>query len=163
MDILIRAMEKADLEKIQEIDRLSFSLPWPASSFKYELEQNSVSRCWVAVHLPAEGEGERIAGMLVAWLIADEVHIATLAIHPVCRGRRIAQKLLAHTLIDATRDGGTRSFLEVRSSNLAARNLYEKFGYVVSGVRKRYYKDNQEDAILMELNPIDVQFIESLL
>ena len=83
MEISIRNMQRSDLERVSELDRLSFSLPWPERSFAYELEQNPMARCRVA-----ETMGERgplVVGMVVAWLIVDEIHIATLAVHPEYR------------------------------------------------------------------------------
>jgi len=71
--------------------------------------------------------------------------------------------LLAFTLADGIKSGGTKSFLEVRSGNLAARALYRKFGYEEVGIRKKYYSDNGEDAILMNLDPIDSKLVKSLL
>ncbi len=160
MDISIRNMQRSDLEKVLELDRLSFTLPWPERAFAYELEHNPNSRCRVA---ELTGENDPIlVGMIVAWLIVDEIHIATLAVHPEYRRRKIGHKLLAITLIDGVKSGATCSFLEVRHSNVAARALYESFGYEKSGIRKAYYKDNFEDAILMDLNRIDLSLLESL-
>ena len=89
-------------------------------------------------------------------LFVDEVHIATLATHPDFRRQGIAQKLLTHTLRYTSDEGAVSSFLEVRESNLAAQEMYCKFGYENTGRRKRYYKDNDEDAILMTLSKIEV-------
>lgn len=154
-------MESADLVKVQDLDQRSFTLPWPASSFKFELDHNEVSRCWVVEVLTEDGD-TILAGMAVIWMIIDEVHIATFAVHPDYRRMRIAQRLLAFILIDAYHAGATRSFLEVRRGNLAARTLYERFGYVETGIRKNYYKDNGEDAVMMELEKIDPLKLESL-
>jgi ribosomal-protein-alanine N-acetyltransferase len=87
--------------------------------------------------------------MLVGWMIVDEIHIATIATHPDFRRRGIGQALLAHTLQAAMEEGAISSFLEVRESNDAALEMYRKFGYVESGRREGYYKDNDESAILM--------------
>jgi ribosomal-protein-alanine N-acetyltransferase len=80
-----------DLEKVSELDYLSFSLPWPKSSFKFEIEQNPSSRCWV-VETNSEGTQPIIVGMIVVWLIVDEIHVATFAVNPDFRNQRIAQK-----------------------------------------------------------------------
>jgi ribosomal-protein-alanine N-acetyltransferase len=154
-------MELADLDRVVVLDRLSFSLPWPESSFKYEIENNSVSRCWV-MEVEESPNNRVLAGMIVIWLIVDEAHVATFAVHPDYRRRRLAQRLLIFTLLDAYHSGATRSFLEVRRGNLAARNLYKRFGYEEVGVRKHYYKDNGEDAIMMNLEKIDPDYLESL-
>jgi ribosomal-protein-alanine N-acetyltransferase len=136
---------------VAELDQISFSLPWPERSFRFEVADNPASRCWVA-----EVDG-RIAGMIVAWLFVDEVHIATIATHPDFRRQGIAQKILAHTLRYTMDEGAITSFLEVRESNLVAQEMYRKFGYENTGRRKRYYKDNDEDAILMTLMKINVE------
>ena len=150
MNFSIRKMTVADVPAVAELDQISFSLPWPERSFRFEVTDNPASRCWVA-----EVDG-RVVGMIVAWLFVDEVHIATLATHPDFRRQGIAQKLLTHTLRYTLDEGATTSFLEVRESNLAAQEMYRKFGYENTGRRKRYYKDNDEDAILMTLSKIEV-------
>ena len=145
MSFSIRKMVEADIPMVVALDQMSFSLPWPERSFRFEVTDNPASRCWVA-----EVDGQ-IAGMIVAWLFVDEVHIATLATHRDFRRQGIAQKLLTHTLRYTYDEGAVSSFLEVRESNLAAQEMYRKFGYEKTGRRKRYYKDNDEDAILMTL------------
>jgi ribosomal-protein-alanine N-acetyltransferase len=151
MNVNIRKMTEADVPAVVELDQISFSLPWPERSFRFEVSGNSASRCWVA-----EADGH-VVGMIVAWLFVDEVHIATIATYPDFRRQGIAQKLLAHTLRYTMDEGAVTSFLEVRESNLAAQEMYHKFGYENSGRRKRYYKDNDEDAILMTLEKINVE------
>ncbi len=148
---VIRKMTLDDVEQVVALDRMSFSLPWPVSSFRYELTENLASRCWVA-----ELDG-RIAAMLVAWLIVDEIHIATIATHPDFRKQGIGEKLLSFTLQSAKDEGAITSFLEVREGNDAALMMYQKFGYVESGRRKGYYLDNGEDAILMTLESLKVE------
>lgn len=146
MNVVIRKMMMEDIEQVIAIDRLSFSLPWPERSFRFELTDNPASRCWVA-----EVDG-KLVGMIVVWLIVDEVHVATIATHPDFRRQGIAKKLLSHALQHLSIEGAQSSFLEVRASNLAAQEMYRKFGYEESGVRRRYYRDNDEDAILMTLS-----------
>ena len=150
MNFMIRKMTLDDIEQVIAIDRLSFSLPWPERSFRFELTDNPASRCWVA-----EVDG-KIAGMIVVWLIVNEVHVATIATHPDFRRQGIAKNLLSHALQHLSTEGAQSSFLEVRASNLAAQEMYRKFGYEESGVRRRYYRDNDEDAILMTLSGIQV-------
>ncbi len=150
MNFSIRKMTVEDVPAVAALDQISFSLPWPERSFHFEVTGNPASRCWVA-----EAD-ERVIGMIVAWLFVDEVHIATLATHPDFRRQGIAQKLLTHTLRYTHDEGAVTSFLEVRESNLAAQEMYRKFGYESTGRRKRYYKDNDEDAILMTLEKISV-------
>jgi ribosomal-protein-alanine N-acetyltransferase len=93
--------------------------------------------------------------MIVVWLLVDEAHVATIATHPDFRRKGIAKRLLAHTLRRLIDQGAHSSFLEVRESNLAAQEMYRKFGYVETGRRRRYYRDNDEDAILMNLDSLE--------
>ena len=148
MNFLIRKMTLDDIPVVVELDQISFSLPWPERSFRFEIADNPVARCWVA-----EVDG-RVVGMVVGWLLVDEIHIATIATHPDFRRQGIGRKLLSHTLRHALEEGAQSSFLEVRASNLGAQEMYRQFGYEPSGRRKRYYKDNDEDAILMNLGSL---------
>ncbi len=97
--------------------------------------------------------------MIVVWIILDEAHVATIAIQPDFRRMHIGQRLLALALEDAVQGGAKLAYLEVRRSNLAAQNMYQQFGFVVNGLRPRYYLDNGEDALLMVLNPIQIETI----
>lgn len=145
MNYVIRKMAVEDLEQVVAIDQSSFSLPWPPRSFQHEVTNNPAARCWVA-----DMDG-KIIGMMVAWFIIDEIHIATIATHPDFRQQGIGADLLAHTLQFAKAEGAITSFLEVRESNVAAMSMYHKFGYVETGRRAGYYADNGEDALLMTL------------
>lgn len=151
MNLVIRKMTLDDISAVVDLDQKSFSLPWPERSFRYELTDNPASHCWVA-----ELE-ERVVGMVVVWLIASEAHVATLATHPDFRRRGIAERLLSHALQQLKRKGARSSFLEVRDSNRAAQAMYRKFGYIETGRRPRYYRDNDEDAILMSLDSLEVE------
>jgi ribosomal-protein-alanine N-acetyltransferase len=175
-----RPMTVLDIPQVHAIDVLSFNLPWPEKSFQYELTQNQNSILWVAEALPpgAEGGGRthrstptaedaelqvvRIAGMIVVWLVVDEAHVATIAIHPDFRGLGISKTLLALGLKSAIERGAVESTLEVRQSNQVAQKLYEKFGYHEAGVRPRYYRDNNEDAILMTIQGIGSAYLSWL-
>jgi len=148
MNINIRFMTLDDMEQVVAIDQASFSLPWPERSFRFEATDNPASRAWVA-----ESDG-KIIGMIVAWLFVDEAHIATIATHPDYRRQGIANRLLVHTLQTVMSEGAKSSFLEVRASNIAAQEMYRQLGFEESGRRPRYYKDNDEDAILMTLSSL---------
>ena len=124
--VVIRKMTAADLDQVVAIDQVSFSLPWPASSFKYELNQSQTSRCWVAEYPAGEPEA-RVIGMAVVWMIIDELHIATIAVLPEYRQMRVGQKLLGVILKDGVTQGAVNAFLEVRETNQAARAMYQKF------------------------------------
>lgn len=157
MSLVIRRMKVEDVPVAHEIDVLSFTLPWPERSLRYEVTDNPAARCWVA-----ETDG-RVVGMLFLWMIVDEAHIATIAIHPDCRRQGIARKLLIMALDSAQAEGAKSALLEVRAGNKAALRLYEKFGFEVVGRRERYYKDNFEDAVLMTLHRLPVESLPRIL
>ena len=155
MSFHIRRMTVEDVPAVAELDRIAFTLPWTERSFHFEVTSNPASRCWVAE------SGGVIAGVVVAWLLVDEVHIATIATHPDFRRQGIAQALLVDVLRTCAEEGAVSSFLEVRASNAVAQTMYRKFGYEETGRRPRYYKDNGEDAILMTLEPLNVENLTS--
>ncbi len=145
----IRPMRLDDVPAVHEIDALSFSMPWPERSFRFEVSDNPAARTWVAV------QDGRIAAMLVLWLVVDEAHVATIATHPDFRRRGIGEQILIEALKAARREGARLAFLEVRQGNLAAQAMYRKYGFEVTGRRPKYYKDNDEDALLMTLDDLN--------
>ncbi|MBI3522556.1 MAG: ribosomal protein S18-alanine N-acetyltransferase [Chloroflexi bacterium] len=132
-----------DIAGVQEVERASFPIPWPANAFRHELTQNKNARYIVA------RDGERIVGYGGLWLMVDEAHVTTFAVHPGARRRRVGERLLQRLFEIATDIGAEWLTLEVRASNLAAQKLYEKYGFRRAGVRRRYYSDNNEDALIM--------------
>lgn len=148
-----------DLPQVSEIDKNSFTLPWPENSFRYELSQNSSSQLWVAEKCIFENI-LKIIGMICVWIIVDEVHIATLAVHPDFRQGGIGTKLVAKALNSAYNLDVRSAYLEVRESNTEAQKLYKKFGFEIVNRRIQYYSDNHEDALLMNLKKIDPQVIK---
>ena len=143
MMVTIRPMEDADIPAVQALDRLAFTTPWPPSAYAHELHHSPHSRLWVA-----EVEG-RVVGFIVLWLVIDEAHVATLAVHPDFRRQGIARRLL-ETLLTAAREAGARlATLEVRAGNLPAQALYRRYGFQEVGRRPKYYTDNGEDALIM--------------
>jgi [ribosomal protein S18]-alanine N-acetyltransferase len=149
LSALIRRMTLQDVSEVHEIDVLSFSLPWPERSFRFELTENPVARAWVAE------VDDRVAAMLVLWFIIDEAHVATIAVHPHFRRKGIGEQILLCALRSVKAEGAERAFLEVRAGNAAAQTMYKKYGFEVAGVRRGYYKDNNEDALLMNLEKFD--------
>jgi len=144
----IEAMRLEDLEEVQRIEQASFSTPWPSNAYRSELMTNRL-----ASYLVARIDG-RIVGYGGMWLMVDEAHITTFAIHPGWRRQRIGERLLL-AFLDLARDRHAReATLEVRLSNLAARRLYEKYGFRPVGLRPRYYSDNNEDALIMTTEPL---------
>ena len=149
----IRGMTEADLPSVLEIDRLSFPIPWSERTYRFELKDNHAAQLKVA-EVFEEGK-LRIIGYVGFWFIVDEAHISTLAVHPDYRGQGLGEQLLQNALDDAIMRGAKVATLEVRVSNRAAVSLYEKFGFETIGHRSRYYRDNNEDALLMILNDIN--------
>ncbi len=157
-----RPMTLSDVERVHQIDLLSFSLPWSERSYRFELVENRNSTVWVAEDA-SNGLRPVVVGMIVIWVILDEAHIATLATHPDYRGHGVGRRLLAHGLLAAYRRGARLAYLEVRRSNQVAQRLYTRFGFAVVGERPRYYKDNNEDALLMTLDNIQPEKLEQFL
>ncbi len=150
MTTTIRKMRLEDLPEVVAIDQMSFSLPWPEQTYRYEVTANPIARCFVA-----EAEAGQIAAMIVSWAVVDELHIATFATHCNYRHQGIGSLLLSEALADGRHLGMRRAFLEVRAGNEAAQRMYRKFGFEATGRRPRYYRDNDEDAILMTLEPLE--------
>ncbi len=165
----IRPMERDDIPQVVAIDQLSFPLPWSATAYEYELTQNKNSHFMVALAPPAPTAwwprlagwaGLRPADSPVVgyggfWFIIDEAHISTIAVHPAWRGQGIGEQLLVAMLERALGLGAVSATLEVRVGNTTAQSLYRKYAFEVVGRRRRYYRDNGEDALLMTagLNP----------
>jgi len=141
--IVIEDMTADDIPAVQEVERASFPVPWPANAFKHELTQNKNARYIVA------RESERIIAYAGLWLALDEAHITTFAVIPERRRRKIGERMLVRLFDLATDLKAEWLTLEVRASNLAAQKLYEKYGFRRAGVRRRYYSDNNEDALIM--------------
>jgi ribosomal-protein-alanine N-acetyltransferase len=157
----IRPMQLADLEYVHAIDVLSFTMPWPASAFHYELVENPNSQLWVAEVDTGENKPQ-IIGAIVTWLILDEAHIATLAVHPEHRERGVGSWLVAVALEAAIHAGALSATLEVREGNQVARRLYRRFNFKIVGRRLNYYQDNHEDALLMTLHSLDNIYLQWL-
>lgn len=156
MSLLIRRMTVEDVPAAHEIDVISFTLPWPERSFRFEVTDNPAARCWAAEL------DHRLVGALILWMIVDEAHIATIATHPAYRRKGIATRLLTDALNSAYEEGARSALLEVRASNEAALKMYKAFGFEAVGRRERYYKDNYEDAILMTLSRLPVESLSHL-
>jgi [ribosomal protein S18]-alanine N-acetyltransferase len=154
--VRIRRMEHEDLERVLEIDRLSFSQPWPSRSFQFELDNNPAAEMWVAETITESGQTD-LVGMMVIWLVVDEAHIGTIAVHPDYRHQGIGSRLLRHGLINVQKEGAVMVYLEVRRSNTDAQELYHHYGFTFTGVRKNYYQDNGEDALILTLDNLQTR------
>ncbi|KFZ42577.1 ribosomal protein S18-alanine N-acetyltransferase [Anoxybacillus sp. ST70] len=136
-------MTLQDLDRIVEIEQLSFTLPWSRSSFYQELTNNRYARYIVMEH-----DGQ-IIGYCGMWLVMDEAHITNIAVLPEFRGKKLGEALMKQAMALAREEGAQTMTLEVRVSNTVAQSLYRKLGFLNGGIRKRYYSDNQEDALVM--------------
>jgi len=152
----IRTMDISDLDQVLEIDNLSFTSPWPKNAYLYELNENPKSKLWVA-EINLDSIERIVIGMIVIWIILDEIHIATLAVHPGYRKQGVAKKLITMAINEAKNQGAKEITLEVRKSNIAAQELYRLFDFHIVGHRKGYYQNNREDALIMTRNNIDIQ------
>ena len=171
--VLVRPMVLDDVEEVYRIERATFSMPWSARSFTYDLSRNPSAFYLVAQarrdlawreapSLPDLQEAP-ILGYGGLWMLVDEGHISTLAVRPGWRGRGLGELLLWHLLQKAVELGAQEATLEVRVSNQAAIALYQKYRFHVVGHRPRYYTDNQEDAFLMTTEPLQTPADRALL
>ncbi|MCC0784617.1 ribosomal protein S18-alanine N-acetyltransferase [Clostridioides sp. ES-S-0108-01] len=141
-DIKIEEMTVKDIDEVFEVEKNCFEDYWSKESFRKELS-NEVAR-----YIVAKLDG-KIVGYVGIWLILDEGHINNVAVHSDYRGKKIGDKLIK-SIVDLCKDNNIASItLEVRVSNKIAQNLYRKYGFRMDGIRKEYYSDNKEDAIIM--------------
>lgn len=141
--ISLRSMTKEDIDGILVIEKMSFTTPWSRESFEKEVTENNLAR-----YIVAEID-EYIVGYGGIWLILDEGHVTNIAVHKYYRGYGIGH-VLVDGLIDICNELGIlRMTLEVRESNLPARNLYRDHGFIDIGIRPGYYADNRENAVIM--------------
>ena len=134
----------ADLAAVEALQRRSFTNPWGAEAIKWELENTDVARLYVM----RDPDGV-LTAYCACWIVFDELHINSLAVEETFRRRGLARRLLQHVLAEARRSGAKSATLEVRQSNHAARLLYEGLGFHVEGVRRDYYQDPREDALIL--------------
>lgn len=146
-NIRLRRMTSLDLPEVLAIERRSFPNPWPPATFEGEIQNLGLSHPVVVV----DEEADRVAGYIIYWVIRDEAQINNIAVHPDYRRRRIAENMLRRVL-DALKNEGIQFVtLEVRAGNAGARALYDKLGFKPIGLRKEYYTNPVEDAVVMSL------------
>jgi ribosomal-protein-alanine N-acetyltransferase len=138
-------MEERDVPFVLKIERLSFSHPWMESAFKGEINNRGISFPFVVVH----SHQEKIIGYIIFWLMEEKAQISNFAIHPDFRRLGVGEKVLTRIIAQIRKYGAKSVILEVRPSNFAARRLYEKYGFKSLGIRKDYYRDPGEDALVM--------------
>ncbi|MFZ5648247.1 MAG: ribosomal protein S18-alanine N-acetyltransferase [Bacillota bacterium] len=134
------------LDQVLNIETRSFPTPWSLRAFQFEVTENDF-----AVYIVAQIEG-KVVGYAGMWIVLDEAHITNVAVHPEYRGTGYGRALMVELVGRAAVMGAVKITLEVRVSNIAARNLYRSMGFVERGIRKKYYSDNNEDAIIMWLD-----------
>ena len=149
MMIEFRKLKLRDLAAIEEIERTSYPTPWSRSMFAGELAKPS-SICLGAI----EAEGEELVGYLIISRYVDAWHVMNIAVAPEYRRRGIARSLMERLFEVTARDARRGYTLEVRVSNEAAIRLYEELGFKTRGIRRGYYTDNREDALIMWKDPV---------
>lgn len=146
----ITPVSEADLATVLAIEAECFTSPWTREMYLAELENVGVSFCYLA-----RDEEERALGFCSFWRVLDELHINNLAVLPPSRRRGIATTLMRYVLDEGARRGARRATLEVRRSNDAARQLYERLGFATAGVRRAYYTNPIEDALVLWRERLD--------
>jgi len=149
LKLRIEPMRVDDLDAVHAIEQASFSTPWPAHAYRSELESNRLATYLVA------RVGDTVVGFAGMWLMVDEAHVTTFAVHHAWRRQGIGQRLIVGLLDLALERRASEMTLEVRLSNLGARRLYEKYGFRPVGLRPRYYSDDREDALIMTTAQLD--------
>lgn len=147
--IEITPMVIADLDEVYEIEKISFSMPWTKQMWMDEMIKSQIAN-----HLVARLDG-KILGYAGFWLIIDEAEIVNIAVHPEYRRKGIGNLLLKELLNLAKTKEAKLVTLEVRETNESAKNLYSKSGFQLIAIRKKFYKDTNEDALVYWLNPIE--------
>ena len=141
--LVIEPMAVGDIPTVSDIETLSFSTTWPANAFVNELSENRLAHYFVG----------RLNGEIVAyggiWVILEDSHVTTIAVHPTFRGRRLGEQMLVRLLDEAIARGASWITLEVRESNEVAQRLYRKYGFTNVSTRRAYYSDNNENAVVM--------------
>lgn len=146
--IKIDFMKKEDVDQVLALEQASFTMPWSRNLFLSEFRSPLVSTLMVAL---ADASPRTVTGYLVFWHVADEMHILNLATAPEFKRQGIARKLVLAGLKRAYDKGARRAFLEVRVSNAAAQKLYANLGFTGTSVRREYYEEPVEDAVVMTL------------
>lgn len=148
MEVIIRKAKPEDIEQLHRLDLECFPDPWSYEARNHDLCEVQ----WSIYHVAEIQEGENagaIAGYTAVWHLLDQVDINDVAVSPDFRRNHIASKLMK-AMIEETKENGAKAWtLEVRAGNTAAIKLYESFGFAAEAVRKGYYQDNREDAVLM--------------
>lgn len=139
----IESMVTGDIPAVSRIERASFSTVWPSDAFYNELSTNKVAHYFVG------RLGDRIVAYGGIWVILEDSHVTTLAVDPEFRGKRLGEVMLLHLIDEAIERGAAWLTLEVRESNVVAQQLYRKYGFTTVTMRRGYYSDDNESAMVM--------------
>jgi ribosomal-protein-alanine N-acetyltransferase len=142
--VRIEPMSLQDLPRVREIEAGSFAVPWPRDAYRAEIQDNKV-----ADYIVARDDDGAVVGFAGMWVIFDEAHVTTIAVDRRHRGMRIGSRLMLALIDRALRRGARWMTLEVRPSNSVALRMYRTLGFRDVALRKRYYSDNGEDAVVM--------------
>ncbi len=171
----VASMTLADIPAAMAVEHASYSMTWPAKAYDYELQNNDLAHYFVLRTILAQppqcdiqlssrfgGQPSAVSGLTAKthasctiigiagfWLMADEIHISTIAVYPAWRGLGLGEWLLLHLFEAGLALGGIIATLEVRPSNQVALALYQKYGFEQVGRRRHYYSDNNEDALIL--------------
>ena len=155
--VIIRPMRLEDIEHVSRLERRCYTLPWSSSAYVTEVGNPS------AYYTVATEVDNTVVGYAGMWVNMDEAHITTIAVDPVQRGRKIGERLLLDLLEQGLKRNAKRSTLEVRERNVVAHNLYLKYGFEDVAVRKNYYSDNGENAVIMWANDLTSHAYQAML
>jgi ribosomal-protein-alanine N-acetyltransferase len=153
----VSSMMRSDIPDVMRLEKQVCNLPWNANAYLTEIGNPN------AKYLITKFRNGDLVGYGGVWVVMDEMHITTLAVDPIHRGNKIAERLMIHLIFAGIERGATRATLEVREGNTAARNLYHKFEFEDVAMRKKYYSDNNENAIIMWAEEIDSERFTSKL
>lgn len=143
-DRTVSPMSRADLDEVVELERRCFRDPWPRDLIAVEIDETDERRCSLVLR-----EGGAVLGYMMAWFVADEAHLGNIAVAPEARGTGVASLLLEALIEGARLHGCVHTVLEVRAGNEQAIALYRRHGFDAVAVRKGYYQDDNEDAVIM--------------
>jgi len=183
MTYLIRPIKDQDILELNQIDKEAFPTMWPATNFKREMENimahymvlvdedisrgaspkispNIWKRLWDCIRRDSNAAGTladnpKVIGYSAIWVMAGSAHLVSVAVRDSFRRKGFGELLLMSSLKEAIKHKCFEMTLEVRVSNIVAQNLYLKYGFAIKGIRKKYYLDNHEDALIMTLDSID--------
>ncbi|GAC1581670.1 MAG: hypothetical protein NVS3B7_16830 [Candidatus Elarobacter sp.] len=141
--MLIERMTQVDLPAVLRIEAAAFTTSWPMNAFSNEIRDNKLAHYFVG----------RLDGAIVAyggiWVILEDSHVTTIAVHPDYRGLKLGEEMLLKLLDEAIAQGASWITLEVRESNDVGQKLYRKYGFTTVSTRRGYYSDNGENALVM--------------